>query len=390
MGGTDKRIVILGSTGSIGRQALEVISADKRLVACGLAAGSNWQLLAKQASEFRPQAVAITDTSSGEKIASELPKGVELFTGPEAMIELINLTRPDMVLTAVSGSAGLEPTLTAIQCNADIAVANKESLVMAGELIMKRARQRGIRVLPVDSEHSAIFQCLQGRNREEIRRVTLTASGGPFRNQPPGQVRTASIEEVLKHPTWTMGRKVTIDSATMINKALETIEAHWLFDLSADEINVVIHRESIVHGYVEFIDGSIVAQMALPVMTTPIAYALYYPERISWPSSQTLDLAEVGELHFEKADFETYPALKLGYQVIRAGGCTGAVLNAADEVAVEAFCEGKIHFGRIVEIVQEVLERTSIKAEISLETVLSADVEARKVAEEIIARDSSG
>ena len=386
--GNSKRIVVLGSTGSIGTQALEIIASDDRFVACGLAARRNWELLAKQARQLRPQAIAITDTAAGEKISSRLPSGIELFTGEGAMSALIERTQPDMVLTAVAGSAGLAPTLTAIECESDLAIVNKESLVMAGEIIMEQARRKGIHILPVDSEHSAIFQCLQGRNRQEIRRITLTASGGPFRNRTPEQVRTATMKEVLNHPTWTMGRKVTIDSATLMNKALEVIEAHWLFDLSADEINVVIHPESIVHGFVELTDGSIIAQMSYPSMKTPIAYALYYPDRIGEPCGKSLDLVNVGKLHFESANFDTYPALELGYRAVRTGGCSGAVLNAANEVAVEAFCDGKIPFGRIIEIVQEVLEKASIKAEVSLETILAADAQSRQIAKEIIARDT--
>ena len=386
--GNSKRIVVLGSTGSIGTQALEIIASDDRFAACGLAAKSNWELLAKQARQLRPQAIAITDTAAGEKISSRLPSGIELFTGEGAMSALIERTQPDMVLTAVAGSAGLAPTLTAIECESDLAIANKESLVMAGEIIMEQAQRKGIHILPVDSEHSAIFQCLQGRNRQEIRRITLTASGGPFRNRTPEQVRTATMKEVLNHPTWTMGRKVTIDSATLMNKALEIIEAHWLFDLSADEINVVIHPESIVHGFVELTDGSIIAQMSYPSMKTPIAYALYYPDRIDKPCGKSLDLVNVGKLHFESANFDTYPALELGYRAVRTGGCSGAVLNAANEVAVEAFCDGKIPFGRIIEIVQEVLEKASVKAEVSLETILAADAQSRQIAKEIIARDA--
>jgi len=388
--GNSKRIVVLGSTGSIGTQAFEIIASDDRFVACGLAAKSNWELLAKQARQLRPQAIAITDTAAGEKISSQLPSGTELFTGEGAMSALIERTQPDMVLTAVAGSVGLAPTLTAIECGSDLAIANKESLVMAGKIIMEQARRKGIHILPVDSEHSAIFQCLQGRNRQEIRRITLTASGGPFRNRTPEQVRTATMKEVLNHPTWTMGRKVTIDSATLMNKALEIIEAHWLFDLSADEINVVIHPESIVHGFVELTDGSIIAQMSYPSMKTPIAYALYYPDRIDKPCGKSLDLVNVGKLHFESANFDTYPALELGYRAVRTGGCSGAVLNAANEVAVEAFCDGKIPFGRIIEIVQEVLEKASIKAEVSLETILAADAQSRQIAKEIIARDADG
>ena len=379
-----KRIVILGSTGSVGRQALEIIAFDESLSVCGLAAGANWRLLAEQVRAFGPEAVAIAEPAAADELSSVLPKGAELLTGPEAMSDLIWRVRPDMVLTAVVGSAGLTPTLTAIECGADLAIANKESLVMAGAIIMPSARKAGINVLPVDSEHSAIFQCLIGHETKDVHRVTLTASGGPFRNQPPEKVRHASMKEVLKHPTWQMGRKISIDSATMMNKALEIIETHHLFDLPAHRIEVVIHPESIVHACVEFFDGSVLAQMSRPAMTTPISFALHYPDRPARPSAPLLDLSEAGCLHFEAADVRKYPALELGYEVVRRGGTAGAVLNAANETAVEAFIAGRIEFGQIVEIVQEVLTETPTKTEIDLETILVVDNDTRRRTEEII------
>ncbi|MDY7009391.1 MAG: 1-deoxy-D-xylulose-5-phosphate reductoisomerase [Planctomycetota bacterium] len=384
MSNNPKRIVILGSTGSVGRQALEIIAVDEGLSICGLAAGSNWRLLSEQAGNFRPDAVAIAEPAAAGELSKVLPEDTDLLTGPEAMSDLIWQVRPDMVLTAVVGSAGLTPTLTAIECGADLAIANKESLVMAGAIIMPAARRAGINVLPVDSEHSAIFQCLVGHETEDVHRVTLTASGGPFRNQPPEKARRASLAEVLKHPTWRMGRKISIDSATMMNKALEIIETHHLFDLPVHRIEVVIHPESIVHACVEFFDGSVLAQMSRPAMTTPISFALHYPARPDRPSAPLLDLTETGCLHFEAVDMQKYPALELGYEVVRRGGTAGAVLNAANETAVEAFIAGRIQFGQIVEIVKEVLSETPTKTEIDLETVLVADDEARRRTEEIV------
>ncbi len=379
-----KRIAILGSTGSVGRQALEIIAADESLSVVGLSAGANWKLLAEQAKTFDADAVAIADPEAAKELISILSEGTDLLTGPESMNDLIWQVEPDMVLTAVVGSAGLGPTLTAIKCGADLAIANKESLVMAGAIIMPAARKAGINVLPVDSEHSAIFQCLIGHEHKDVHRVTLTASGGPFRNKTLDQVEHASLDDVLKHPTWKMGRKISVDSATMMNKALEIIETHHLFDLPTHRIEVVIHPESIVHACVEFFDGSVLAQLSRPAMTTPIAIALSYPQRPAHPSAPLLDLAETGALHFEEADTQRYPALELGYEVVRRGGTAGAILNAANETAVEAFMSGRIEFGQIVGIVEKVLTETPIKTEIDLETILATDNEVRQRTEEIV------
>ena len=380
-----KRIVILGSTGSIGRQALQVLADDDGLHACGLAAGGNWKLLAEQARATGAEAVAVADERAAAALRAALPEGVTVLTGPDAMCELIRRTRPDMVLTGVVGSAGLAPTLTAIECGADLAIANKESLVMAGAIVMPAARAAGVHVLPVDSEHSGVFQCLAGHRREDVRRVILTASGGPLRTWPPERVRNATLAEVLNHPTWQMGRKVTIDSANLTNKALEVIEAHWLFDLPAEQIEVVIHPESIVHAAVEYTDGAIIAQLGAPSMVTPIAYALHYPRRPARPVAP-IRLAELGSLHFEAPDVRRFPALRLGYEVVRRGGVSGAVLNAANESAVEAFIAGRIRFGAIVEIVEDVLNQVPAATEVTLATIAGADAEARRRAGKEIAR----
>ena len=383
-----KRIVILGSTGSIGRQALKIIAAEPRFSACALAAGSSWELLAEQAEETGAELVAITNESCAAELSAALPASCELLTGPDAMCELIRRTQPDMVLTAVVGSAGLAPTLTAIECGADLAVANKESLVMAGAVVMPAARAAGARVLPVDSEHSAIFQCLAGHRRQDIRRIILTASGGPFRTASAEDVRHATLAQVLDHPTWQMGPKVTIDSATLMNKALEVIEAHWLFDLPGEQIEVLIHPESMVHGFVEFRDGSVLAQMGPPSMATPIAYALYHPERAP-QAAAPLHLDALGELHFEPVDPGRFAALQLGYDVVSRGGAAGATLNAANESAVAAFADGRIEFGYIVEIVQETLNQTPVSAEVNLDALLAAAANAHRLAEEIISRKAS-
>ncbi len=385
-----KRIAILGSTGSVGRQALEVIAGDAGLAACALSAGGNAALLAAQAAATGAQAVAIADPAAREALAGALPAGTELFVGPEAAAELVRAVRAEVVLTAVSGSAGLAPTLAAIDCGCDLAIANKESLVMAGALVIPAARAAGVAVLPVDSEHSAVFQCLMGQRRADVRRVILTASGGPLRTWDAGRIRRARCEEVLNHPTWRMGRKVTVDSATLMNKALEVVEAHWLFGLSGEQIEVLIHPESVVHACVEFRDGSVLAQMGPPSMRTPIAFALHYPRRSGRREVAPLDLSAAGSLHFEPADAARFPAVRLGHEVIRRGGTAGAVLSAADEVAVHAFLQRRIPFARIVEIVEEVMNRVPVRSEVTLEEIAAADAEARRRAEEIIRREHAG
>jgi len=378
-----KRIAIVGSTGSIGRQALEIIASEERFCACGLAAGSNASLLAKQARTFRPQVVALADADAAGPLRQALPEGTELLTGPEAAAEMIRRARPDLAVTAVVGAAGLAPTLAAIECGADLAVANKEALVMAGGVVMPAARAAGVNVLPVDSEHSAIFQCLAGHRREEVRRVILTASGGPFRTWSARRMQHASPDEALNHPTWRMGRKITIDSATLMNKALEVIEAHWLFGLSAEQIEIVLHPESLVHGCVEFCDGSILAQMGTASMATPIAFALYYPARCPRPPAP-LEMSALGGLHFQAVDPQRFPAARLGHVVVRRGGVAGAVLSAANEIAVESFLAGRIHFGAIVEVVQDVLNRTAPVSEVNIDAILAADAAARVRAREAI------
>jgi len=381
-----RRIAILGSTGSVGRQALQVIASEPDLSVCALSAGRNAGLLAAQAAETGAESVAAADPAAAETLSAAVGSDVEVLTGPDAATDLIRRSGPDLVLTAVAGSAGLAPTLAAIECGADLAIANKESLVMAGALVMPAAREAGINVLPVDSEHSAVFQCMLGHRREDVTKVTLTASGGPCRTWPAEKIRGATLEEVLNHPTWQMGRKVTIDSATLVNKALEVIEAHWLFDLAGETIEVLVHPESLIHACVAFSDGSVLAQLGAPSMLTPIAFALHYPNRSPRMEAPPLDLAAAGRLHFEPVDHERFPAVKLGHAVIDAGGTAGATFSAADEAAVDAFVAGRIGFGQIVEIVEEVMNRMPVSTEITIESIARADAAARRQAEEVIAR----
>jgi 1-deoxy-D-xylulose-5-phosphate reductoisomerase len=378
-----KRIGILGSTGSIGRQTLEVIATHTQFEACALAAGCQWELLAEQARRFAPEAVAIADDSAAEPLAAAVPDGTRVLAGPDAMTRLVHATRPDVLMTGVVGAAGLKPTLAGIECGCAMAIANKETLVTAGAVVMPAARDAGVEVLPVDSEHSGIFQCLKAGRRADVRRVTITASGGALRDFSADEAHAATVREALNHPTWEMGRKITIDSATLMNKALEVVEAHWLFDLAPEQIEVVIHPESIVHALVEFADGSVVAQLARPDMTTPIAYALSYPERLSRPEA-AFDLGELGRLTFRPLEGRFARAVALGYEAVRRGGTAGAVLNGANEAAVEAFLVGEIAFGDIVPAVEQVLNRARWISEVTLDALLSADAWARARVAEII------
>ena len=372
------RIIILGSTGSIGQAGLEVISGlgpDCRVV--GLAAQSSWKALAEQARYCRAQAVAIADAAHADDLQAALGGCGRVFIGADALVELVESVDCDCVLAAVVGAAGLPAVLRAVELGRRVAVANKEVLVVAGSLIMPLARRTGARIIPVDSEHSAIFQALHAGDRGEVRRICLTASGGPFRTWSSERIAEATLQDALNHPTWNMGPKITIDSATMMNKALEVIEACRLFGLDPDQVEVVIHPESIVHGWVEFDDGSVIAQMGTPDMRTPIQYALTYPQRLPCPS-QPLDLASVGRLHFERPDPERFPALRLGYEAAQEGGVAGAVLNAANESAVELFRAGEIRFPEIAELTAQAFAAHEAVAEPTLDDLLAADRSARE------------
>ncbi len=349
-----KKISILGSTGSIGRNTLEIVKRfPDRLKVIGLAAKSNIRLLEEQINTFRPEAVAVFDESAGEALRKKNPPA-DVLTGEKGLKEVASLEEADMVVSAIVGSAGLMPTFLAVRAGKDIALASKETLVMAGSVIMAEALEKGVKIIPVDSEHSAIFQCLHGRTRDEIKKIILTASGGPFLGKSLSDLEAVSPEAALKHPRWLMGKKVSIDSATLMNKGLEVIEAHWLFNVPVEEIDVLLHPQSIVHSLVEFIDGSVIAQMSVPDMKGPISYALSYPERFRniLPS---LDLSKAGELTFEKPDRDKHPCLYLTYEAMKTGGTMPSVLNAANEVAVEAFLDRKIPFTGIPDVVSAVL-----------------------------------
>jgi len=377
-----KNIVVLGSTGSVGTQTLDVVRAmPESFRVVGLSSNRRWELLARQVEEFRPQAAAICEERHAESLARAINgSGVELLSGPGSLTELAAWDGADMVVSAVSGGAGLPAAVAAIQSGKALALANKESLVMGGPMLVDLAGRHEVPLLPVDSEHSAIFQLLQEVPRDQVARIILTASGGPFRDWSREQMDEVTPEQALAHPTWNMGRKITIDSATLMNKALEIIEARWLFGLPADRVSVLVHPQSIIHGMVELVDGSILAHMGLPDMRMPIQYALSYPER-GEGRCERLDLAKVGRLEFAEPDMERFPALALGYRVARQGGTSGAVLNAANETAVERFLAGHIRFTQIAGIVESVLARHEVKARAGLDEVMAADKWAREEAE---------
>ncbi|MCR4433122.1 MAG: 1-deoxy-D-xylulose-5-phosphate reductoisomerase [Caldiserica bacterium] len=378
-----KRISILGATGSIGRQALEVVERfPERLELVGVSASRSVEELGKIVLRHHPKAVALThpastDPSRANLLGSFLPPGTGLYLGEEGLVELVTREDVDLVLVAVVGIAGLAPTLEALRRGKTVALATKEALVAGGKLVERAIKEGGGRLIPVDSEHSAIFQCLQGESMEAVDKIVLTASGGPFWRRNPAELERVTVEEALAHPVWKMGKKITVDSATLMNKGLEVIEAHYLFGLPPEKIEVLIHPQSVVHSLVRFKDGAMLAQLSVPDMRLPIQYALLYPERL--PSLvRTLDLAEVGKLEFQRADLERFPALRLAYLALEMGGTAPTVLSAADEVAVEAFLGGRISFTRIVQVVEEVLSCHVPLSGETLEEVLEADRWARK------------
>lgn len=382
-----KRVVILGSTGSIGKSALEVIGRhQEKFAVTGLAAGSNIEVLEEQIRSFHPEIVAVYDSEASRRLKERVGNIVNVLTGQEGVNAVASYENSDLVLSAMVGFSGLLPTLNAIRAGKTIGLANKETLVVAGEIIMREARSRGVRILPVDSEHSAVFQCLDGRSKDHLRRIILTASGGPFINRKAEEFVNISPDEALRHPRWKMGKKVTIDSATLMNKGLEVIEASHLFALRPDEISVVIHPESIIHSMVEFIDGTIISQQSVPDMKGPIAYALSYPERLSniMPS---IDLTEVGTLSFFKPDLERFPCLGYAYEALREGGTMPAVLNASNEVAVKSFLEGRIHFNEIPVIINKTMSSHTSKGSPELIDIIEADRWARLKAEEIVRQE---
>ena len=378
-----KSIALPGSTGSIGRQVLDVVSRlPERLRVVSLAANRNVELLAQQAWQFHPSLVSVGTADDADRLRSACTVQRSPFTvhyGPDGLTRAATIPEADIVVVAVAGTVGLAPTIEAIKAGKDIALASKEVLVAAGSIVTRIAEEKGVRLLPIDSEHSAIFQCLKGEDRGKIRRLILTASGGAFASHPIETLGQVTVEQALAHPTWSMGRKITIDSATLMNKALEIIEAHWLFGVDADRIEVVIHPQSIVHSMVEFEDGSIMAQLGIPDMRLPIQYALLYPERVD-TGLPRLDIAAQGTLTFARPDPERYPSLGLAYEAMRIGGTMPAVLNAANETAVALFLDGKIGFLGIYEIVRRVSERHAPVPDPDLDQILEADAWARTTA----------
>ena len=378
-----KRLAILGSTGSIGRSALGVVDAHpEKLAVVALAAGDNDALLSAQVQRYRPEIVAMATGEGIDRLRSACGDSAPAMgQGKEGLIAVATHPSVDIVICASAGTAGLEAVLAAIEAGKTIALANKEVLVMAGALVMARARRRGVAVLPVDSEHNAVHQCLHGRARDEVRRLILTASGGPFRELSAAALERVGPDEALRHPTWQMGRKITIDSATLMNKGLEVIEAHWLFGVTADQIDVVIHPQSIVHSLVELTDGSVIAQLGVTDMRLPIQYACSYPER--WDGAlPTLDLTRAGRLEFLAPDYHRFPCLGLAYRALRAGDTFPVVLNAANEVAVDAFLDGKLGFTSIPIVINLAMNGHELESVSTLETVRRVDNWARAYARE--------
>ncbi|WP_104382501.1 1-deoxy-D-xylulose-5-phosphate reductoisomerase [Sphingobacterium sp. HMA12] len=380
-----KGIAILGATGSVGTQALDVIRAfPDKFEAVVLTCGSNGELLIKQALEFKPKSVVVTDPIQYKKVKEALAsQATAVLYGEEGLIEVVQYTEIAIVLNAIVGSAGLKPTVAAIRSGKDIALANKETLVVAGELIMALVKEYGVHMLPVDSEHSAIFQCLVGEDQSPIEKIYVTASGGPFRGRKRDELLQVTKAQALKHPNWSMGAKITIDSASLMNKGLEVIEAKWLFDLAIDQVDVIVHPQSIVHSLVQFKDGSLKAQMGVPDMKLPIQYALTYPARFE-NNFERFNFMDYPTLHFEKADMETFRNLALAYATLRAGGNKSCILNAANEVVVGAFLDNKIGFLEMSDVIERTLDKVEFIANPTLEDYLETDRLARLITKEII------
>jgi 1-deoxy-D-xylulose-5-phosphate reductoisomerase len=378
-----KNVVLLGSTGSIGTSTVKVAEdLPDQIRLLGLAAGSNSKLLFEQTRKHRPAAISINDPAKANELQNAFGMSIQVFCGDEGLLKLATLPAADIVLIAIVGTAGLQPALAAIRAGKDIAVASKEILVMAGEIVMNEARKHGVRVLAVDSEHSAIFQCLDGKPANSVRKLWLTASGGPFRDKllwPKEKFSEISLEHALKHPSWVMGRKVTIDSATLFNKGLEMIEARWLFDIEMVRVGVVVHPQSIVHSMVEFVDGSLLAQLSTPDMCLPIQFALTYPDRAASERVQT-DFPKIGTFTFEEPDVERFPSIDLARRAGEVSGTLPAVLNAANEIAVEAFVNRKINFPQITETVRRTMDAHQVVSHPTLEQILEADAWGRRTA----------
>ncbi|GFZ84117.1 1-deoxy-D-xylulose 5-phosphate reductoisomerase 2 [Paenibacillus marchantiophytorum] len=375
-----KRIAILGSTGSIGTQTLDIVAhAPEKFQVEALAGGYNSQLLIEQIKAFQPKIVSVATKELADEVSKQITSTTKVLYGEEGLMEVAASSEADLVVTAMVGSQGLKPTMAAIEAGKHIGLANKETLVSAGHIVTDAARRKGVSLLPIDSEHSAIFQCLNGENRSQIAKITLTASGGSFRDRSRAELEGVTVEQALQHPNWSMGAKITIDSATMVNKGLEVIEAHWLFNLRYDQIDVLIHPESVIHSYVEFEDNSVIAQLGNPDMRVPIQYALTYPDRYPTPTKR-LDLAAIGKLHFREMDFNRFPCLKMAFESGIQGGTTPTVYNAANEVAVARFLKGEIAFLQIEHIIESVLLKHESISNPPLEVIHEQDLWARAFA----------
>ncbi|HET8720833.1 MAG TPA: 1-deoxy-D-xylulose-5-phosphate reductoisomerase [Nitrospira sp.] len=380
-----KSIVILGSTGSIGTNTLDIVERfPDQFRVVGLTAGNNDEMLAEQIRRFRPQAVAMSTEAAAVRLKQRCAGlRTEILSGPDGLAKVASLPDAELVVSAIVGGAGLMPTLAAIRCRKHIALANKEPMVMAGQLMQEEARRAGVRIFPVDSEHSAIFQSLEGHRIQDVRRLILTASGGALWDLPKEALHDVTPERALQHPNWKMGAKITIDSATLMNKGLEVVEARWLFDIPESRIDVLIHRESIIHSLVEYEDRSMISQLGLPDMRTPISYAMRYPDRLPL-DLPSLDLAEIGTLTFCKPDHERFPCLRLGYESLRIGGTMPAAMNAANEIAVDAFLNGGIRFTDISDIIQSTMQAHTPTPVVSVEAALEADRWAREKADSLV------
>lgn len=377
-----KKIAILGSTGSIGTQALEVLDKlSNKFELIAISAGSNIDLLVNQIEKYNPTFVSVKNESDVAFLKDKFPH-IKFLFGDDGLIQIANIDDVEILLVAVSGKIGLKPTIQAIKNKKDIALANKETLVMAGEIVMKLAKENGVKILPVDSEHSAIFQCINGG--KDVKHLIITASGGPFRNSTKEELENANLDEALAHPRWNMGKKITVDSATLMNKGLEVIEAHHLFDFDYDDIKVVIHPQSYIHSAVEFVDGSIIAQIGIPSMHIPIQYALTYPERVEGIETESFDFIKAGKLEFYEPDFEKFPSLKLAFEAGKLGGTYPVCMNAANEEAVFAFLDKKINYLDIYKITKQIFDNYISIENATIEQILDEDEKVRKLTRELI------
>ena len=373
-----KKIAILGSTGSIGTQTLDVVRANGDIEVLGISAGRNVKMLEEQAREFHPKLIAVWDENAAKDLAVRLQDmDVKIVSGMDGLLELARMPETDILVTAVVGMIGIRPTMEGIKAGKDIALANKETLVTAGHLIIPMAKEYGVQILPVDSEHSAIFQALHGEKREQVEKLLITASGGPFRGRKRDELKNVTLADTLKHPNWVMGQKITVDSATLVNKGLEVMEAKWLFDVDLDHIQVVVQPKSIIHSMVEFKDGAVMAQLGTPDMRLPIQYALYYPER-RYLEGERLDFHKLKEITFEDPDMETFLGLPMAMDAARAGGSMPTVFNAANELAVKKFLQEKIGFLAIYEIIGQSMDRHQVIANPDLDEILAVEAETYK------------